>query len=84
MGRALTAEWTRVPESGRDAAMAQWSRRREQVGTHGCHYWVFASPDEPDAYLEFVEGRDAAVLARARAAAGLPASIPILTEVELP
>jgi hypothetical protein len=82
--RALTAEWTRVPVSGREVALAQWSRRREHFGVHGCHYWVFASPDDPDTYLEFAEGRDPGILGRARAAAGLPTSIPILTEVELP
>jgi hypothetical protein len=84
VGRALTAEWTRVPESGREIALAQWSRRRDRLGTHGCHYWVFESPDEPGTFLEFVEGRDVVSLAQARTDAGFTGATPILTEVELP
>ena len=82
MPRALTAEWHRVEPADEPAAAQRWRARQAQLGRDGCHHWVFRSPSDPAAFLEFVEAADAASLARARAAAGMP-DAEILIELEL-
>lgn len=83
MPRALTAEWRRVDPADQSRAASQWRARRNQLALDGCHYWVFRSPSDPDAFLEFIEGADATVLAAARLRAGMDGSAEILTELEL-
>jgi hypothetical protein len=81
--RALTVEWRRVAPADQPGAASQWRARRDQLARDGCHHWIFRSPSDPDAFLEFIEGTDVAVLAAARARAGLDATAEILTELEL-
>jgi hypothetical protein len=81
--RALTAEWRRVVPADQPRAASQWRARRDALARNGCHHWVFQSPSDPDAFLEFIEGADAAALAAARARAGMDADAEILTELEL-
>jgi hypothetical protein len=83
LARALTAEWQRIVTADQPDAASQWRARRDVLARHGCHYWIFRSPSDPDAFLEFIEGADAETIAMARAGAGLDASTEILTELEL-
>ena len=83
MPRALTAEWQRITTADQPEAASRWRARREVLARHGCHHWIFQSPSDPDAFLEFIEGSDAEVIAAARSGAGLDASAQILTELEL-
>ena len=82
MPRALTAEWHRVEPAEEPEAAQRWRARRAQLERAGCHHWVFRSPSDPAAFLEFIEAGDAALLERARAAAGMP-NAEILIELEL-
>ena len=83
MPRALTAEWQKVEAADQPEAASRWRARREVLLRHGCHHWVFRNPSDPAAFLEFIEGADAEILARARAGAGMDESAEILTELEL-
>ena len=83
MPRALTAEWQEVPPLNQPEAASRWRVRRDILAQHGCHHWVFRSPSNPDAFLEFIEGANAEAVERARALAGLDQSAEILTELEL-
>lgn len=83
MARALTAEWERVDPADEPAAAQRWRSRRYHLAAEGCHHWVFRSPADPTAYLEFIEGGSPAVLASARERAGLSPAAEILIEVEL-
>ena len=83
MPRALTAEWQRITTADQPEAARRWRVRREVLARHGCHHWIFRSPSDPDAFLEFIEGSDAEIIALARSGAGLDASTEILTELEL-
>ena len=83
MPRALTAEWHRVEPAEEPAAAQRWRARRAQLERSGCHHWVFRSPSDPAAFLEFIEAGDAALLERAREAAGMPPNAEILMELEL-
>ena len=82
MPRALTAEWHRVESADEPEAAQRWRARRAQLERAGCHHWVFRSPSDPAAFLEFIEAGDATLLAGARAAAGMP-NAEILIELEL-
>jgi hypothetical protein len=77
MARALTAEWQHIPPADQPEAASRWRAR------HDSHHWIFRSPTNPDAFLEFIEGADADVLSKARAGAGMNAPVEILTELEL-
>ena len=83
MPRALTAEWLRVEPADEPEAAQRWRARRAQLSQLGCHHWVFRSPSDPSAFLEFIEGGDAALLRGARERAGMTSDIEILIEVEL-
>ena len=83
MPRALTAEWHRVEPADEPEAAQRWRARRAQLELAGCHHWVFRSPSDPAAFLEFIEGADAALLERARQVAGMPPNAEILMELEL-
>jgi hypothetical protein len=79
----LTAEWIRVEPADEPEAAQRWRARRAQLEQAGCHHWVFRSPSDPAAFLEFIEAGDAAVLASARTRAGMTPDAEILTELEL-
>jgi hypothetical protein len=83
LARALTAEWQKIIPAEQPEAASRWRARREILARHGCHHWIFRSPSDPDAFLEFIEGVDAATIALARSGAGLDTSTEILTELEL-
>ena len=83
MPRAVTAQWQHVEPDGVAAAAAQWRARREQLARSGVHYWVFRSPSDPSAFVEFVEAADAGQVQQARADAGMPPDAEILIELEL-
>jgi hypothetical protein len=83
MARALTAEWQHIPPADQPEAASRWRARHDILARHGCHHWIFRSPTNPDAFLEFIEGADADVLSKARAGAGMNAPVEILTELEL-
>jgi hypothetical protein len=83
MARALTAEWHRVDPIDEPEAAQRWRARRHDLAADGCHHWVFRSPGNPNAYLEFIEAGSAAVLASARERAGMAPAAEILIEVEL-
>ena len=83
MSRVLTAEWQRVAPADEPEAAARWRARRLSLERAGCHHWVFRSPSDPEAYLEFIEAGDTALLVEARARAGMQPDAEILTEVEL-
>jgi len=81
--RALTAEWQHVDPADEPEAASRWRARREELARAGCHYWVFRSPSDPSAFLEFIEGGDAAILEGARTRAAMQPAAEILIEVEL-
>jgi hypothetical protein len=83
VARALTAEWVRVEPADEPAAAQRWRARRLQLEREGCHHWVFRSPSDPAAFLEFIEAGDPAQLDRARALAGMAPNAEILIELEL-
>lgn len=83
MPRALTAEWVHVDPADEPAAAQRWRARQLRLQQEGCHHWVFRSPSDPTAFLEFIEAGDAAQLDRARALAGMTPNAEILTELEL-
>jgi hypothetical protein len=83
MPRALTAEWLRVEPADEPQAAQLWRARHDQLAREGCHHWVFRSPSDPAAFLEFIEGGDAALLQGARARAGMRPDAEILIELEL-
>lgn len=83
MPRALTAEWVRVEPADEPETAQRWRGRRDQLAREGCHHWVFRSPSDPAAFLEFIEAGDAAVLKGARERAGMAPGAEILIEVEL-
>jgi hypothetical protein len=83
VSRALTAEWIRVEPADEPAAAQRWRARHAQLEQAGCHHWVFRSPSDPAAFLEFIEAGDATLLASARARAGMTPNAEILTELEL-
>lgn len=83
MPRALTAEWLRVEPADEPEAAQRWRARRDQLSREGCHHWVFRNPSDPSAFLEFIEGADAALLKSARERAGMSPDAEILIEVEL-
>jgi hypothetical protein len=79
----LTAEWIRVEPADEPEAAQRWRARRAQLERAGCHHWVFRSPSDPGAFLEFIEAGDATILASARTQAGMAPDAEILTELEL-
>jgi len=80
--RALTAEWQRVQPADQPEAARRWLARREVLAREGCHHWVFRSPTDPDAFLEFIEAGETTIIEGARALAGMePAEV--LIELEL-
>lgn len=83
MPRALTAEWVHVDPADEPAAAQRWRARQLRLQQEGCHHWVFRSPSDPTAFLEFIEAGDPAQLDRARALAGMTPNAEILTELEL-
>lgn len=83
MPRALTAEWQHVEPADEPEAARAWRARRNQLSSDGCHYWIFRSPSDPAAFLEFIEAADAEVLRAARARAGMNPAAEILSELEL-
>ena len=83
MPRALTAEWLRVEPADEPEAAQRWRARRLQLERDGCHHWIFRSPSDPAAFLEFIEAGDASLLETARARAGMAPNAEILTELEL-
>lgn len=83
MIRALTAEWQRVEPADEPQTAQRWRARRQQLAADGCHHWVFRSPSDPAAFLEFIEAGSAVVLASARERAGMAPAAEILIEVEL-
>ena len=83
MPRALTAEWLRVEPSDEPEAAQRWRARRAQLERDGCHHWIFRSPSDPAAFLEFIEGGDPVLLESARARAGMTPNAEVLTELEL-
>jgi hypothetical protein len=82
VARALTAEWSHVDPGDEPEAARRWRARRDHLAAVGCHHWVFRSPGTPTAFLEFIEGGSATVVASARERAGM-APAEILIEVEL-
>jgi hypothetical protein len=84
MPRVLTAEWHRVPARDRTNALERWRTRRDRLAAAGVRHWLFVSGADSETYLEFTEAGDAAALQTARAESGLPTTVPILSEVELP
>lgn len=83
MPRVLSAEWLRVQPADEPEAAQRWRARRDQLAREGCHHWVFRSPSDPAAFLEFIEAGDAALLEGARERAGMTPAAEILIEVEL-
>lgn len=83
MPRALTAEWRRVAPADQPAAAQQWRARRDLLTREGCHHWVFQSPSDPDAFLEFIEAGDVTIIEGARARAGMKPAAEVLIELEL-
>ena len=83
MPRALTTEWYRVEPEDEPEAAQRWRARRALMQKEGCHHWIFRSPSDQAAFLEFIEGGDATMLASARARAGMSPDAEILTELEL-
>ncbi len=83
MPRALTAEWQHVEPADEPEAARAWRARRNQLARDGCHYWIFRSPTDPSAFLEFIEAADADLLRDARARAGMKPTTDILSELEL-
>ncbi|MBL8982695.1 MAG: hypothetical protein JNL26_10960 [Gemmatimonadetes bacterium] len=81
--RALVTQALQYPVARREDVLAELRGRREQLRQAGCNYWLFEDAGLPGVLIEFLEARDAATLARAREAAGLPrVDVPILSEVE--
>lgn len=83
MPRALTAEWLRVEPPDQPEAEKRWRARRDLLAREGCHHWVFRSPSDPDAFLEFIEAGDVTVIEGARARAGMEPAAEVLIELEL-
>lgn len=83
MPRALTAEWQRIEPTEQPEAASRWRTRRDALARDGCNHWVFRSPSDPDAFLEFIEASDETVLRGARTRAGMEPPAEILTELEL-
>jgi hypothetical protein len=81
--RALTAEWQRVEPADEPEASRRWRATRDQLARDGCHHWIFRSPTDPAAFLEFIEAADAGVLRDARERAGMKPTAEILSELEL-
>jgi hypothetical protein len=79
----LTAEWQRVQPADQPEAARQWRERRGVLAREGCHHWVFRSPTNPDAFLEFIEAGDTTIIEVARARAGMEPAAEILIELEL-
>jgi hypothetical protein len=63
--RALTIQRTLVTPPERKRFHERILERRAYFAKAQCHYWVFEEAGLPGAFLEFVEARDRATLARA-------------------
>lgn len=83
MPRVMTVDWRRIEPEQEAAAERQWRDRREKLAKDGCKHWVFRSPSDIAAFMEFVEAADADILAKARERAGMEPNEEILTELEL-
>ena len=85
MAHALTISRTRVTPGEREHHVARMRARKAQYATADCRYWAFEDPRLPGEFVEFAEAADAAILARAHAAATDPVAGAdhLLTEVEL-
>lgn len=85
MARALVMDRADVGVTGREAYLHGARERRAAARAAGCNFWLFEG-DTPGAFVEFVEGADAASVGSALAAGARPARSPgatILHEVEL-
>ena len=83
MPRVMTVDWRRIEPEQEAAAESQWRDRRAKLAKEGCKHWVFRSPSDIAAYMEFVEAADAESLRSARERAGMEPNEEVLTELEL-
>jgi hypothetical protein len=83
MPRVMTVDWRIIDPADEQKKEREWRERRDQLAKDGCKHWVFRSPSDPSAYLEFIEAGDASVLKGARERAGMEPNDEILTELEL-
>ena len=83
MPRVMTVDWRRIEPEKEAEAEEQWRARKAQLAKDGCQHWVFRSPSDIAAYMEFVEAADADALMKARERAGMEPNEEILTELEL-
>jgi hypothetical protein len=63
MVRVLMAARVRVPEAVRGEWIGVAGRLAQAYAGRGQHMWVFRHPADPELYLEFREGANAAALA---------------------
>jgi hypothetical protein len=69
MPRALTIHRTLVPSADREKYVERLKAKLAYFTGSGCKFWVFEEQAIPGAFVEFVEGPDAATLTAAHAAA---------------
>lgn len=67
MARALVELWTTVPPGERAGFLSLARARQAALRDVGASYWVFERPDAPGELVQYVEARDSATLAQARA-----------------
>jgi hypothetical protein len=84
MARALAVRSLRVDAALAQAALEHWRRARVVLSRAGCHLWVFRSGNDPEHFVEFVEGGDIKSVCAARERASLEnGGVELLVEVPL-
>lgn len=67
MPRALVELWASVAPAEREDFLSLARARQAALREVGASYWVFERPDAPGELVQYVEARDPATLAQARA-----------------
>lgn len=85
MPRALSIQRSIVPVADRKKFMHKLRAKRSYYGSVNCRFWAFEECEISGAFIEFIEGPDAATLAKALAEAPEPVvdQARIYQEVEL-
>jgi len=77
MSRALTIQRTTIPPSERARYLTRLAERAAHYAAASCRFWVFEDPALRNAFVEFTEADDAAILAEAVASAPGPRPGPL-------
>ncbi len=64
MSRFLSVKEESVSESERAEYSARLSARRSEAARADLHFWIFAHSEDPQRFVEFVEGADASLVAQ--------------------